>query len=66
MPVSSHHTDLGLFTGAGRTDECLQLDPELLVLPENLVELLHEVLGLSCIWQVLWKHQKQSLDLTHG
>lgn len=57
--VSSHHTDLSLFAGAGRTDEHLQLDSELLVLTKNLVELLHEVLGLSCIWQVLCKHQAE-------
>lgn len=54
--VSSHHTDLSLFAGAGRADEHLQLDSELLVLTKNLVELLHEVLSLSCVWQVLWKH----------
>ena len=50
---SSHHTDLSLFAGARRADEHLQLNSELLVLTQNLVELLHEVLGLSSIWQVL-------------
>lgn len=53
---SSHHTDLRLFAGAGRADEHLQLDSELLVLSQNLVELLHEVLGLSSVWQVLCEH----------
>lgn len=57
--VSSHHTDLSLFAGTGRADEHLQLDSELLVLTENLVELLHEVLGLSSVWQILCKHKAE-------
>lgn len=58
---TSHHTDLGLFAGAGWTDEHLQLDSELLVLTKNLIKLLHKVLCFSSIWQVLWKHQIQSV-----
>lgn len=54
--LSPHHTDLSLFTGAGRTDEHLQLDSQLFILSEDLIELLHKVLRLSSIWQVLWKH----------
>lgn len=57
--VSSHHTDLSLFAGAGGADEHLQLDSELLVLSEDLVKLLHEVLGLSGVWQVLCRHRHQ-------
>lgn len=57
--MSSHHTDLSLFTGAGRADEHLQLDPELLVLSENLVELLHEVLGFTSVWKILCKHKEE-------
>lgn len=57
--VSSHHTDLSLLAGAGGADEHLQLNSELLILTKNLVELLHEVLGFSSIWQILCKHKGQ-------
>lgn len=50
---SSHHTDLRLFAGACRADEHLQLDSELLIFAQNLIELLHEVLGFSSVWQIL-------------
>ena len=55
--VSSHHTDLSLLARAGWTDEHLKLNSELLIFAKSLVELLHEILGLSCIWQVLCEHQ---------
>lgn len=51
--MSSHHTNLSLFTGARRTDEHLQLNSELLILTEYLIELLHEVLSFPSIWEVL-------------
>ncbi|TNN69383.1 hypothetical protein EYF80_020384 [Liparis tanakae] len=44
---------LRLFAGACRADEHLQLDSELLIFAQNLIELLHEVLGFSSIWQIL-------------
>ena len=56
---SSHHTDLGLFAGAGGADKHVQLRSELLVLSQNLVELLHEVLGLSSIWQILCEQKEE-------
>lgn len=62
MVFSSHHTDLGLFAGACRADEHLQLDSELLVFTQNLVELLHKVLGLSGVWEVLCKHRDELKD----
>lgn len=63
---SSHHTDLSLFAGAGWADEHLQLNSELLVLTQNLVELLHEVLGLSSIWQILCEHTGEfNQDVSH-
>ena len=53
-----HHTDLGLLAGAGGADESVQLDAQLLVLPQHLVEPLHEVLGLAGVRQVLWNTQR--------
>lgn len=63
---STHHTDLSLFAGASWADEHLQLDSELLILTENLVELLHEVLRLSSIWQILCEHKySQKENIRH-
>ena len=58
--VHTHHADFGLLAGAGGADELLQLRPELLVLPQHLVKLLHEVLCLALVRKVLCEEQRIS------
>jgi hypothetical protein len=55
----TYHTDFGLFAGAGRADQGLELVSDPLVLLQDLGQLLDKVLGLAGVRQIPYKH-------THG